>query len=119
MRTSMSSNFTFPHLQNSWKNFFSLMRRGVDSKWVNRCLLVIGVLNSRVFLNMMGPLPILLLMLVLIYHWNRGTGSQATWKLILIGLMIILVNFIGVEILQKLTTDIKILYINQVVSYST
>ncbi|XP_027937247.1 uncharacterized protein LOC114191959 isoform X2 [Vigna unguiculata] len=55
-----------------------------------------------------NPLPIL----GRIYHWIQGTGSQTTWNLILLGLMIILVNFIGVEILQKLTTDIKILYIS-------
>ncbi|KAK7337541.1 hypothetical protein VNO77_18122 [Canavalia gladiata] len=85
-----------------------MMRRDANSRQSNKCLLVIGVLNSRIFLNMMGPL-LILPMVGPIYPWNRGADSQTTWKLILLGLMIISVNFIDVEILQKLTTDINIL----------
>ncbi|KAK7284556.1 hypothetical protein RJT34_19303 [Clitoria ternatea] len=86
------------------------MHRGDNSRLSNIYRRVIEVLNSRTILNTMAPMSILP-MRGPIYPWNRGTGSRTTWKLILLGPMIILVNFIGVGNLGKRTTDIKILYI--------
>lgn len=79
-------------MQNSGKNFSSLMPKSISNTHASKCLdLVLVVISNKVILTLMAPS--ILNMLEGVYPLIQGIFIQTIWKLILQGFKVPMVTF--------------------------